>query len=409
MLLTSGCTLPGAAKPTATPTPTRVAAAAPPARATDSSTATLTATATAIPATATLPVATSTASPTATRPSATPTATVLPATATPAGPTATPTPAPLVLRDWPAIPLREWPRPARDNGLGMHFLPKQYYDDAELQYGIDRLNELGVRWATVLYGDEKYLEKAALKFKAAGIMVVWRAPLRAYQQYYDWERDINVLRKVGMPPYFQVYNEPELAEEWDKRPIDRAQYLGNFVQAARDIYNAGGYVGLQFLDPGWMTDALNLLKQRKGEAIFGRMFFVAHPYGLNHPPEYQQGLHDVLSFLVFADLFKKQIGFVPPFIAGEGGWKYKATDDAQYPMVDEVRHRDYHLAVFNWFKTGKLSNGQPLPDYLLAFNVWILYGSDAAAWFDSFEGTRTLTINAVKAMSGFVRKYSWDY
>jgi hypothetical protein len=206
----------------------------------------------------------------------------------------------------------------------------------------------------------------------------------------------------------QIYNEPELAEEWDGRPISPTLYFDNFVQASRDIYNAGGYVGVQFINPGWLVDALNALKGRKGEAIFGRMFFIPHPYGLNHPPEYEEDLNSVLSFLHFADIFQREIGFVPPMIAGEGGWKYKAGDDRRFPSIDDARHRDYHLAVFNWFRTGKLSNGRNLPDYLLAFCPWLLFGSDAGAWVDSFEGTRTLTVGAVKAVSGFVRRFSWE-
>ncbi len=116
----------------------------------------------------------------------------------------------------------------------------------------------------------------------------------------------------------------------------------------------------------------------------------------------------MLGFLPFADIFQQQIGFVPPMIAGEGGWKYKASDDNRYPAIDATIHRDYHVAVFNWFKTGKLSNGQSLPDYLLAFCPWLLFGGDTSAWVDSYEGSRQLTIDAVKAMSGFVRKFSWE-
>jgi len=304
--------------------------------------------------------------------------------------------------------LQDWPRPERDNGLGIHFLPNQYYSDKELDYGISRMNEMGLRWALVLYGDENQLEKSARKFKEAGIMVVWRKVLRAYEPYYGWERDVNILRSVGMPPYMQVYNEPELAEEWDGRPISETLYMNNFIQASCDIYNAGGYVGVQFIRLNWLADALQALKARKGEAIFGRMFFIPHPYGLNHPPDYQEDINGVLSFLRFADVLQQQIGFVPPMIAGEGGWKYKADDDRRFPVIDDARHRDYHVAVFNWFKTGKLSNGQALPDYLLAFCPWLLFGGDASAWVDSFEGTRTMTVGAVKAMSNFVRRFSWE-
>jgi hypothetical protein len=266
---------------------------------------------------------------------------------------------------------------------------------------------MGLKWALVIYSDEKVLESAARKFKAAGITVVWRKMLRAYEPYFGWERDINILKSAGMPPYMQLYNEPELGDEWPGHPMDRALYMDNLMQASRDVYNAGGYVGWQFIRQEWLTEAINTLKARKGEAIFGRMFFVPHPYGLNHPPDYQQDINGVLGFLPFADQFKKEAGFVPPMIAGEGGWKFKADDDRRYPPIDDTLHRDYHAAVFNWFKGGKLSNGQPLPDYLFAFCPWLLFGGDASAWVDSFQGTRQMTVDMAKSMSHFTRTFSW--
>ena len=53
-------------------------------------------------------------------------------------------------------------------------------------------------------------------------------------------------------------------------------------------------------------------------------------------------------------------------------------------------------------------NGQPLPDYLFAFCPWLLASKmDDSAWYDSFAGDRTLTIEAVKSMPPFVRRFSW--
>ncbi len=99
-------------------------------------------------------------------------------------------------------------------------------------------------------------------------------------------------------------------------------------------------MGLQFVNGQWLRDALQEFKARGGEQIFGRMFFVPHPYGLNHPPSYQEDPNAVLGFLYFADIFREEIGFVPPMIAGEGGWKYRATDDNRFPRVEDQLHRD---------------------------------------------------------------------
>ncbi|MDH3676252.1 MAG: hypothetical protein OES12_12220, partial [Anaerolineae bacterium] len=72
-------------------------------------------------------------------------------------------------------------------------------------------------------------------------------------------------------------------------------------------------------------------------------------------------------------------------------------------------HRDYHLAVFDWFRNGELGNGETLPDYFFAFCPWLISDSnDPAAWFDGASGDRTLTIKAVEALPTFERQLSCD-
>jgi len=323
-------------------------------------------------------------------------------------PSPTPTPQPLNLADQPPMTIRDWPRPPGDNGRGMHFLIHPYYEEAELDRQIARLRYLNVKWCLVLYADAYQLEKAATRFRDAGIYVVWRKSKRPYERIYGLEEDVHYLQSLGMPPYMQIYNEPSLAAEWEGR-IDQAAYLENFALAARDIYNAGGYVGLQLVDEKWLRDTLRYLKLRKGEAIFHRMFFIPHPYALNHPPDYTQDVNGVLGFQFYARIFEEEIGFVPPMIAGEGGWKYNSDADARYPRVDDQLHRDYYVELFNWFRTGRLSNGDPLPDYLLAFCPWLISDKlDDNAWYDSFAGDRIMTIEAVHALPPFTRQFSWE-
>ncbi len=331
------------------------------------------------------------------------------ATSTLPGETATSAPPRLNLVDLPGIELPFWPRPANDNGLCIHNMAVAYFDEAQIDQQIARLQEMNMRWTVVHYGDELQLMKAAPRYRDAGIMVVWRKALRAYDRYYDWGRDIELLRSLGVEPYMQIYNEPSLSAEWDGQAIDQELFLGNLMNAVEQVYNAGGYVGLQFVSDDWLRAALAEIEARGGQQVFDRMFLVPHPYGLNHPPDYTADSNGVLGFRNQADVVREAIGFVPPMIAGEGGWKWNATDDRNFPAIDAALHRDYHVAVFDWFRTGVMSNGEPLPDYLFAFCPWLLSDKgDDSAWFDSFAGDRTDVINAVKAIPPFVRQFSWD-
>ncbi|MFB0545836.1 MAG: hypothetical protein ACETWB_02905, partial [Anaerolineae bacterium] len=111
-------------------------------------------------------------------------------------------------------PLAEWPRPPHDNGTGIHFLPIGYYDDWVVDRLIELMKEMRMRWCVVLYNDENMLRRAAIKFRDAGIMVVWRPNIRPAGGYLYIQRDLDILNEVGMPPYIQLYNEPEVEQEW---------------------------------------------------------------------------------------------------------------------------------------------------------------------------------------------------
>jgi hypothetical protein len=168
----------------------------------------------------------------------------------------------------------------------------------------------------------------------------------------------------------------------------------------RAVYDAGGYPGLQTIDPEWTRASLQYLKSAGLAYTFDRLWYAIHMYGSNHPPEYDDDIYSVIGSLqVQAQVFEDELGFVPPFIAGEGGWRLGEASDTRYPAISEQMHADYYVAVFEWFETGQLSNGESLPDYLFAFCPWLLSDPwDPAAWYDSASGDRTLTIQAVEAL-----------
>ena len=306
--------------------------------------------------------------------------------------------------------LASWPRPADDNGMGIHFVRIGYFNPWEADYNIERLLDMKMKWSTVLYSNKDQLAWAAEKFKEAGIMVIWRRGIAPYDRYDEWERDVQILKERGMVPYMQLYNEPSLAQEWHDVPMDRRVFQENFLHAAWDVYRSGGYVGLQIIDEDLLIDTLRFLKERDAWPILERMFFVPHCYGLNHPPDYTWDRYGAMGFKFYADIFRREIGFVPPMIVGEGGWYIDAHEDDRWGSITDKQHRDYHVEVFNWFRTGVLSDGSELPDYLFSFCPWLISeGKDVAAWFDNpHYGDRTLTYEAVMALPSFRRRFSWE-
>ena len=305
--------------------------------------------------------------------------------------------------------LQTWPRPDIDNGQGIHFLQTHQFDPIEAQRQVNRMKQLGMRWTLVHYDGHGQLVRIAPIFQEAGITVIWRPFVRPYETYPSWSEDVEFLRSRGLAPYIQLYNEPSLAQEWDDQAADQETYLSNLMPAIQQVYDAGGYVGLQFANPDWLRLTLREMKAQGMSDVFDRLFFVPHLYGLNHPPYYDEDINGVLGFGNFAEVFEEEIGFAPVMIAGEGGWRPGEAQDNRYPAVSEALHRDYHLAVIDWFRSGQLSNGESLPDYFFAFCPWLISDPhDPAAWFDSDSGDRTLTIEAIEAIAPYEREFSWD-
>lgn len=305
--------------------------------------------------------------------------------------------------------LATWDRPTNDNGRGLHFVQSPSGDDFETRQQIARLQALGVRWTLVNYVGHGHLVQLAPLFAKAGIMVIWRPFIAPLTEYSAWAQDVRFLRSLGLPPYIQLYNEANLEQgptPGPGTPAPQITYQQNLVGAVKAVYEAGGYVGLQEIDADWLRASLKALKAAKLDYAFNRLFFIPHPYGFNHPPQYDEDINSVLGFRVLARIFRDEIGFVPMMVAGEGGWRPGEAQDKRYPAVSDELHRDYLLAVIRWFQTGTLSNGEPLPDYLFAFCPWLLSDVyDPAAWYDSKSGDRTLIIEAVKRLPPYMRAF----
>lgn len=341
----------------------------------------------------------------------------------------------------PHMELWEWPRPPEDNGLGIH-LGLDFREGA-LAEELRRVKDLGLKWVLLVPGDEVQMEKAIRLFWPQGIMPVVR-PYALIDRSHDFVRDMKVMKGCGVPPYIQIYNEPGDNREWSNGRPDLPLFVSKWVNNALAVYDAGGYPGLQVLDVGLLREVIAETRRRGVMNLWGRAWFCPHNYGLNHPPTYpydrinQEGIpvqnpewefvapieqvnrwreegknpgqtiHDdsngVLGFLAFAKGFEEELGFVPPMICGEGGWQYRSSQDRRYPVIGDYLHASYHQQMFAWFKTGRLSNGAPLPDYLFAVCPWILSGLDADAWYSKSMGTRERTIALVKGLLPFLRE-----
>jgi hypothetical protein len=335
----------------------------------------------------------------------------------------------------------DWPRPHADNGLGIH--GGLDLSDEALAEDVARVEHLNVKWVMLVVENETELQRAASAYWRKGVMPVVR-PKCMIDEDHDFVSDARLLSDVGIPAYVQIYNAPEQDDEWRTEGADVAVFTSRWLTEASAVIEAGAYPGLQVNRIEDLKVVIAEAKRQGLEHIFRHAWFCCHNHGENRPARYpyddinQSGLpvqhpewafagsieevnrwrHEgkqpgqdiyeaydcVLGFLAFARVFEEELGFVPPFICGEGGWVCGDLSDPRYPKVSDYLHRAHHVAMFSWFRDGVLSDGSPLPEYLFAVCPWVLSGTnDPAAWCDGPYGTRDETIAAVASMSDFTR------
>jgi len=319
--------------------------------------------------------------------------------------------------------LQTFPRPPHDNGRGLHFhLDLRDHSIAET---VQRLRYINATWTLIYAQDELQAQRAAKACWAAGSMPVVRSG-QQIAEFGDAEQYVRALQAINVPPYIQLYNEPGDGREWDEeRPDNYTRIFGErWARHAAKTVDAGGYAGLQVMGQGELSAAVDAVSAIGRQDIWQRAFFVVHNYGVNHPPAYpydelNQQQHpgrtitedpiSILSFLAFAKWMQERIGFVLPIIGGEGGWQFGVNDDRRYPEVIQPYHANYHREIFDWFRRGLLSNGEPLPDYLFSTTPWLAGGWNTSEdWWGGPLGDKTETIEAVRTIPSFVRKFSWS-
>ncbi len=295
----------------------------------------------------------------------------------------------------------DFPRPPGDNGMGIH-LGLNITSEA-ISLDVRRAKDMKLTWATLCYQGDEQLLRCAKMIWDAGIMPLCRQNTEI-NKLHSFDRDARVLIEHGIPAYIQIFNEPSDHRGWERgRPKEYVvKWAGLWAQKATEVYNAGGYPGLQCLHTAELEAAIDALGP--DSQVWEHVWFCAHNYGLNHPPDWREDQCCVLGFKFFADVFERRLGFVPPVICGEGGWLYGAHDEDRYPRVDGMVHARYTRELFEWFRHSRLSDGEPLPDYLFAVCPWILSGPSDEAWY-GFT-TKVLTIQAVKDIPDFIRRGS---
>ena len=262
-----------------------------------------------------------------------------------------------------AYTLADYPRPAADNGRGMHWIPTTSQSKAVVDEFVPRLDDLGVRWVTFLNEESDSTSNQYLvsRLNDAGIMPVMRiyTPSGA-----TIENEITPLvsqyRNQGVR-YFQLYNEPNLACENEDQTPDPSRYVDQWIPAARQVVRGGGLPGIGALSPQgdvddvqFLTEVLNEIEARGAGDLLDTAWLSVHNYG-----------QDYLRVRAYDEVVRNSIGRSLPQIGTEAGIYPGGgiTEDDQVQIVTDAykymaQSEPYYFAYSLWALANKAGGGR---------------------------------------------------
>lgn len=307
-------------------------------------------------------------------PTNTPTRTPLGGPPVPGEPTATPVIKPI--NQYSAdevIPYQAFPRPAGDNGWGMHWMPTVSQEPAVVDRFVAELVRMHIKWVVFLndgtnIGANDYLVE---KLVANGIMPV----MRLYRSgILPYDGNVGALVAHYRPKgvyYYQLYNEPNVNVENHQGFANPNQYAVTWAAAARQVIANGGLPGIGALSPGGAYNHLDFL-DRTLLALEdnGDLHLLNHAWLSVHNYHGTRPLDDPGGFLLFRhydNIVRSHIGRSLPMVGTEGG--------SYHPNLQA----DADLIAWQY---RYMRDAEP---YFLAFSYWLLANREGGGFDETWE------------------------
>jgi len=333
------------------------------------------------------------------------------------------------------IDMSKYPRPTNDTGVGVHAGANAYHPlgDNEGLYRtiLDEMYRCGIRWVKLLDADGSSYN-ACKKTLEMGMMPVVR--LYRHRTYpgtltEKQKQIVPQLVSLGVR-YVERGNEPNVDWEWQSGTWPGYDWnmwtTSTFDKLAREWYedaqviaDAGGFPAIDACSPGGHYD--DTLYTKNFLAAIKRMgmgpisllkecgWIAVHPAGLNHPTNYpddpvnqkehpgqtidslfnEKGLptgasNCVRKWEAIGNLFYKEMGFLIPIMATEGGYWPRSRNDNRYPEVDVWEQESgWSASQLNYKVLTEMRNN---PSYYMANMPWLWFNRLGANVGEEAEG-----------------------
>lgn len=368
--------------------------------------------------------------------------------------------------------LAEYPRPANDNGRGVHYAPTILAQPTTMvDFFIDELLAMNIKWVKLMQGDIPKVEHHYLveQLVAHDIEPI----VRVYKPYNEPYEHLSELVAAAQPmgvDYFELYNEPNINgfpggwRDGEAMSVDRIIDL--WLPAAEAIQQADGYSGLPTLATGgdyddilFLKDFLDGVAARNRADLFQQSWLPLHNYFLNHPFDYptdpvnlqsvplseaeiqKRGLtpdevqtinnarknarfpggyyvgdtihedsNGFRKFEAYGKIFYDRFGYYIPIITTEGGPLAGDHQDPRYPAVTDEDVAELTLRAYHYML-------EDAPAYYFAFAPWLMANGagghwdaawEEAAWY-KIDGTILPVVDLLKDDSRRREVRDWSY
>ena len=275
------------------------------------------------------------------------------------------------------LALSSFPKPASNNGRGLHWFPTTRQSRAVIDRFIPELTAMRIRWVVILQGmndwDMVANDYLVDKLNAAGIMPVMRLVSEVGEVDYRRLGWIVARYRERGVRYFQVFNEPNAESEWSAPvPHTPERFALYWVQAAEVVAANGGLPGFTPMSPRIDNSDLTFFNAALAElARLGRYDLInlswisIHNYGgMSADGFFRYRQYDAAVRTVF--------GGSPPMLITEGGMETAmgtaSVIAAMYDFVERERE-PYLLAFAPWLIGNKVGGGH---DPLWEESAWFV-------------------------------------
>ncbi|HSH03105.1 MAG TPA: hypothetical protein VLL52_11350 [Anaerolineae bacterium] len=303
----------------------------------------------------------------------TPTPTHTPSPTSNVSPTPTSKPLALYAAHEP-LPYDVYPRPANDNGWGIHWIPTVSQERHIIDQYVREAARMHIKWVVFLHegAPNESNDYLVAQLNAHGIMPVMRL-YRAGVLPYDGDigRTVAHYRRRGVY-YFQLYNEPNANEENHQGFSNPNQYATAWAGAARQVVANGGYPGFGALSPNgaynhytFLDRSLRAIIRNGDQHLLNRAWLSVHNY---HGTRAYDDPNGFLMIRRYDEIVRDNLdGRSLPMIGTEAG----------------SYHPDPH--VEKQFLTVQYNYMRDAEPYYLAFSWWLIANRAGGGFDDRWE------------------------